>query len=75
MVNQTGLQNSKRSYPLPWWHIPDDISKAIPLKEAAKQMGYHRETIIYKIKNGRLKGFKIDSRWYVVVPQSETKVR
>ena len=68
MSSQTGLQSFKPSHAPRWWHIPDDISKAIPLKEAAKKLGYHRVTIIRKIKTGLLAGFKIDSRWYVIPP-------
>ncbi|MEH2378293.1 MAG: hypothetical protein V7K27_05215 [Nostoc sp.] len=52
--------------PHSWWHIPDDISNVITLKEACKKYHYTRKSIIRKIYNQQLQGFKLGRRWYVV---------
>jgi len=67
MSSQTGSLNGDNfPQPHPWWHIPDDISKVITLKEACKQYHYSRNSIIRKIHNRQLQGFKLGRRWYVV---------
>jgi len=68
MPNQNGYQNSTTRIPAPWWGIPDDISNAVPLIQAASQMHYHRTTVFRKVLKGEIKGFKIGHLWYVIVP-------
>ncbi|MHC5729104.1 MAG: hypothetical protein ACYTXY_34300 [Nostoc sp.] len=52
--------------PLRYWHIPDDLSTAISLKEACETYFYSRNTLIRQIKIGRIQGFKMSRKWYVL---------
>jgi hypothetical protein len=52
--------------PLNSWHIPDDLSTAISLKEAYETYFYSRITLIRQIKKGYLQGFKMRRKWYVI---------
>ncbi|MHC5675002.1 helix-turn-helix domain-containing protein [Nostoc sp.] len=52
--------------PLNYWHIPDDLSTAISLKEACEIYFYSRNTLIRKIKIGQIQGFKMSRKWYLL---------
>lgn len=54
-----------RRAPRPHWHIPQDITKAVSLKEAAKLLNYHPKTLVERSKKGKFPHcFKIGSRWF-----------
>ncbi|WP_138504071.1 helix-turn-helix domain-containing protein [Nostoc sp. PA-18-2419] len=65
--NQNGSSNF--DYPQPWWHIPENIKDAIPLKEAAKKLHLHCDTVRLQAIQGRIKGFKIGRYWYIILPK------
>ncbi|WP_461937705.1 hypothetical protein [Nostoc sp.] len=52
--------------PLNYWHIPDDLSTAISLKEACKTYFYSRNALIWQIKKGYIQGFKLNRKWYLM---------
>jgi hypothetical protein len=66
MTYRIGLRNGRLLIPLRYWHIPDDLSKAISLKQACETYYYSRNALIRKIKKGEIQGFKIGSRWYLI---------
>lgn len=66
--NQNGSSSSEVS-PKRCWHIPEDIKDAIPLKEAAKKLHLHRDTVRLQAIQGRIKGFKIGRYWYIILPK------
>jgi hypothetical protein len=72
MSYRIGLPNGNLLIPLGYWHIPDDLSKAISLKEACGIYFYSRNALIRKIKRGEIQGFKIGRRWYLI-PGTLTK--
>ncbi len=49
-----------------YWYIPEDLSKAISLKQACAIYHYSRNPLIRKIKKGEIQGFKIDNRWFII---------
>jgi hypothetical protein len=60
--------------PHPHWRIPNDISKAIPLKEAAKKLNYHPNTLRNRAKVGKSPHcFKIGSYWFCIIDGCPSK--
>ena len=66
--NQSGSSNFE-IFPKPWWSIPENIKDAIPLKEAAKKLHLHSNTVRLQAMQGKIKGFKIGRYWYIVLPK------
>ncbi|MEH1769189.1 MAG: helix-turn-helix domain-containing protein [Nostoc sp.] len=66
MPYRIGLPNGDFLIAPSYWHIPDDLSKAISLKEACEIYHYSRNPLIRKIKKGEIQGFKIGRRWYLI---------
>lgn len=66
MTYRIGLQNGRPLIPKREWTIPDDYQNAIPLNEACTVYFYSREALIRQIKKGKISGFKIGHRWYIV---------
>jgi hypothetical protein len=53
--------------PRTWWRVPDNMNGVYPIKEAAILLNYSVNGLIYQIKHKYVVGFKISSRWFVVV--------
>lgn len=66
--NQNGSSNFE-IYPKRWWHIPENIKDAIPLKEASEKLHLHYNTVRLQAMQGKIKGFKIGRNWYVILPK------
>ena len=66
MSYQIGLPNGSLLIPPKYWQIPDDLSKAISLKEAIQTYFYSRNALIRKIKKGQIQGFKLNRQWYII---------
>lgn len=66
MSYQIGLKSGDSLLPKKSWHIPDDLSNAISLKQACTTYFYTRNALLRQIKKGNLQGFKIGRRWYVI---------
>lgn len=58
-----------RIIPKPHWHIPKDISKAIPINEAAKKLNYHPNTLRIRAKKGKAPCFKLNGKWFCILPE------
>lgn len=52
-----------------------DLKYAIPLDELAFQLNYHPRTLRKRIGKGKLRGWKIGGRWYVVPPAVEDRLK
>jgi hypothetical protein len=70
MENPTGLLNSDQFQIHPWHHIPDNLTNFLPLKEAAQKLHYSQRTLIRKVYQGKIEGFKCYRRWLIEVPSS-----
>lgn len=66
MDYRIGLSNGSLLIPPKYWQIPDDLSKAISLKEATKTYFYSRNALIRQIKKGQIQGFKLNRKWYII---------
>ncbi len=44
----------------------------VPLAEAAQHLGIREELVRQRIYRSKLKGYKVEGRWYVVLPPDET---
>jgi len=70
MSGQTGYLNSLKVQVRSFWHIPDDISKAVALPEYCQKFYYSRNAVLRQILKRQIVGFKIGHRWYVIPPLS-----
>lgn len=66
MSYRIGLKNGNFLIPLKTWQIPDDLSKAISLKQATQTYFYSRNALLRQIEKGYIQGFKIGRRWYII---------
>lgn len=66
MTYQIGLPNGSQLIPPKYWLLPDDLSKAITLKEASQNYFYSRNALIRQIKKGQIQGFKLNRKWYII---------